>query len=269
MVTWTDGKPEELSRQFHCVAGRAVSSLGKDPFYWFVAAAACASVHNVIATSPLDRERRLRNILDTAKAIVQEASQYPDEDDFGGASRKARAGATPKALRKLEKLVEKLLQQQNQQPNSDTSAQAPPVTSTETDTRPSNGLCLPAALVHAIIVRLDSRSAATAAASCKQLAAAHRLKSYFKLPVAYQVSRFHTIYARSKLLLPRFWKWLLLVCFAVRSMRQRAWQLHSLLLFVTVKRRPAVEEVVANSDELCNCASLPPATRCLNISTLQ
>lgn len=213
MITWVDGRPDVLARQFLAATGDSVSSLGKVPIYWFVAAVACASVHKVIASSSPERDDRLRNILATAKAIAQAVSKGQfdedkeidwEEDDDEDHEIDQTSGSTatvPQAMRELEDLVNQLLQQQDQQPDSDLPSDKPAASitlkGTGSDTR--NGLGLPAALVQSIMFRLDIRSAATAAASCKQLAAAYRLKSYFNLPESYQVSSIHSKHAQTSI----------------------------------------------------------------------
>lgn len=79
-------------------------------------------------------------------------------------------------------------QQQQQPPSSSgTSGAAAAAAADEGGDDGGNGLPLPAVVVQRVLRCLDGRSAAAAAAACKQLAAAHRLNTTLDVPASFQV----------------------------------------------------------------------------------
>jgi hypothetical protein len=163
-------------------------------------------MHNVLESQPQSVQlQQLVDIMATTRAIIdccnrnrhkhrhqKREDPFDEDEDEGDATFSAAVAAVyaaPQHLEKARTAAEKMMQLN--QRRADAAAAGAAGTGSSTATAPAadantpaadNGLPLPAALVQAVLSRCDSRTAAAAAASCKQLHAAYAANSVLQMP---------------------------------------------------------------------------------------
>ncbi len=194
---WGTGcDPKRAAVEYFSSTKDIAGSLGKRAYMHAVAATACAAMASArSASSVLDEDvlAKCDTILLIARYVEKLALQHvrneaeEDEEREGRRAGKRAPSPLAKIARALTSLREKHERQQQQQQldtqagtrAASTSELAPPTTPTPTS---SPGLPLPPAVLPAIFAHLDARSAAAAAATCRELRAAHLEHAFDLLP---------------------------------------------------------------------------------------
>jgi hypothetical protein len=185
-INWAEGDPQQLAQQYLQLFGKSGVPVdletGRSSLF---AAAAYASAHNVLAaTTDSNAAAKLRNIAATLEALAAAAAARDDESMLS--HRPAQQQGTD-PIKGFRAFADAYARRQQQGPSSGTSTAAADDDQDGGGDEDGTGLPLPAALVQRVMRCLDGRSAASAAAACKQLAAAYRLNTTLKLPESFKV----------------------------------------------------------------------------------
>eukprot|EP00775_Hariotina_reticulata_P005493 gene5493-5728_t len=189
---WSEGDPQLLAQQF-IQATASERSLSPKSMRDFVAAIACAAIYNIMQEQHPTQQclHRVENVLKTAKTIIaaykprrRRRRDSSDDDQFtedqallASPDELAAAANEVQLPSNLQQLVGQLEQRylQQQRPEEVVSSQLQL-------NRNHAVLPLSESLLEVIISRLDNRTAAKAATSCKQFAAAYRNLRWSELP---------------------------------------------------------------------------------------
>jgi hypothetical protein len=177
-------------------------------------ALAAASIQNVLESElPINQQSQLTNILQTATAIVVATKTYsPDRSErnrcrkLEEATFSAETAEVENALaalaagfpapKQLQDLQEQLQQRRAAAGTVNASPAEPGDVASRIAQQPAaadkdaccySGLPLPALLLQAVVWFCDSRTAAAAAASCRQLRAAVAAQQFLQVPAALQL----------------------------------------------------------------------------------
>ncbi len=183
-------KPKRVAKAYYKCTKQSAAPLGLSRYLNAVAAGAYASMTNALSASTVldgDLLAKYHNIYTTAHHVetlaIRGLDDSSDEEEaFDGKPPPVAALArTVVALRRqYEEQQQKLSRSANDKPAGPSHAIA---SSSAAASPADSGFPLPPAVLPALFSKLDARSAAAAAASCKELRAAYLEQSYYQLPL--------------------------------------------------------------------------------------
>ncbi len=189
--------PKRVAVEYFRATKDIALSLGEEVYLQAVAATACAAMANALsASAALDEDvlAKCDTILAVAQYVRKLARQHMCNEKAEDEGRPKEAQSADKrapsplaeiahAMRSLRGKYERQQQQMQQATQARTEAASTPGSApTSTPATSSPGLPLPPAVLPAILSHLDARSAAAAAASCRELRAAYLEQFYHLLP---------------------------------------------------------------------------------------